>query len=101
MEAATFTAGVFTPRAPFTLPGDTFNIEILFVSAFKSCGAPPDSVFSQPDPNTYAVDFTDSGGGQGHYEVTVVSPTQIDGVMRVSSQDCSFTIPFTVTRTGD
>lgn len=95
---AEFTASQFTPTAPFTLPGDAFGIEVFFTSAFSGAGgAPPNAVFSQPDANTYHMEFDDGMGGYGVFELHVISAALIEGSINVSSQDCSITIPFTAT----
>jgi hypothetical protein len=96
-----FTAARFTP-APFDLPAGEFNIEVLVTAAFGARGGPPPgAVFSSPEPGTSAVDFSDPGGGKGHYEVRVISPTQMEGQMAMSTGGCSISFPFEVTRTGN
>jgi hypothetical protein len=90
----------FTPRGPFRLPGDEFNLLILFGAAFGQSDPPPNAAFSNPDSNTYIVDFSD-GGGDGHYEVRVIDTEHIQGQLGYSSQGCSMAIPFEVTRVGD
>jgi hypothetical protein len=98
--AVNFVVPAFTPRGPFQLPGDEFDLLILFNAAFSASGPPPGAEFSNPDPNTYVVDFSD-GGMDGHYEVTIIDSEHIEGQLGASMQGCNMAIPFTVTRVGD
>ena len=87
---------------PFTLPGDTFSLDILFGGALgQQTSGLPNPVLSNPDPNTYLVDFTADGGYVGSYTVTVVSTEEIQGAMNLSVSGCTINMPFTVNRTGD
>jgi hypothetical protein len=97
--SVTLLATIFTPRGPFRLPGDEFSLEILFDAAFGN-SSPPSATFSNPDPNTYVVDFTDEGGN-GRYEVRVLESDRIEGQLAYTSQECSMAIAFEVTRVGD
>jgi hypothetical protein len=69
---------------------------MLFDAAFNRGGPPPGAVLSNPDPNTYVVDFSDEGG-DGHYEVRVIDTEHLEGQLGYSSQGCTMAIPFTVT----
>ncbi len=91
---------VFTPRGPLRLPGDEFSLIILFEAAFGQSAAPPGAEFSNPEPNTYVVDFSD-GGGDGHYDVRVIDTEHIEGQLEYTSQGCTMAIPFAVMRIGD
>jgi hypothetical protein len=96
-----FMAAMFLPRAPFTLEGGEFNLEALFSAAYGGSGGPPPSaVFSEPEPGLYVVEFEDPGSGNGRYEVRVVSPDRLEGVMNYSDQGCVIMLPFEVTRAG-
>jgi hypothetical protein len=86
----------FTPRGPFQLPGDEFSMEILFEAAFNQSVSPPGAEFSNPEPNTYVLDFS-AGGMNGHYEVRVIDAETIEGQLSSSGQGCTMAIPFTVT----
>lgn len=96
---AAFVASVFTPRGPFQLPGDEFSLPILFDAAFGESDLPA-GVYSNPDPNTYIAGFTDPGGS-GQYTVRVVDTSSLEGLLEYTSQGCTITIPFEVTRIGD
>lgn len=90
----------FTPPGPFTLPDGEFDLIILFTAAYRTGGPPPGAEFSQPEPGVYAVDFFD-GGGNGHYEVRVISPVQLQGSMGYVTEGCEISLPFEVNRIGD
>jgi hypothetical protein len=98
--AVDLVAVIFTPRGPFRLPGDEFDMVMLFDAAFNRGGPPPGAVLSNPDPNTYVVDFSDEGG-DGRYEVRVIDSERIEGELGYTSQGCTMAIPFEVTRIGD
>jgi len=89
----------FTP-APFALSGGEFSIEILMTTAFPGGGSPPPNALStQPEPGYYVFEFND-GSGDARYEVRVISPDRLEGAMGYSSQGCTISIPFEVTRAG-
>lgn len=82
----------------FALPGDAFDLDILFGAAIGNTTAGlPSPVLSNPEPNTYVVKFSAAGGYEGSYTVTVVSPTEIRGQMDLSVAGCVIAMPFTIT----
>jgi hypothetical protein len=85
---------------PFRLPGDDFSLEILLEAASGGFLSLPNGVFSNPDPNTYVVEY---GGGSttNRYMVRVVATDYIEGQFDHTFEGCSVTIPFEVTRIGD
>jgi hypothetical protein len=84
---------------PFQLPGDEFSLEILLEAASRSFFSVPNAIFSNPDPNTYVVEY---GGGStnNRYTVRVVDTGHIEGEFDHTFEGCSVTIPFEVTLVG-
>ncbi len=91
-----------TPDGPFQLPGDKFGVDILLEAALEHLPVPPGAVYSNPDPNTYVVDFT-MEGGSGHHEVRIIDSDHIEGVLTYTPGDgclSAIEFPFEVVRAG-
>jgi len=99
-ELVSIVVGGSGPTVDFPLPGDAFDLEILFNSAMGNVYGLPSPVFSNIDANTFVVAFSAAGGYEGSYTVTVVSPTEIRGQMDLSVSGCTIAMPFSIAPAG-
>lgn len=90
------------PKTALTLPGDAFNLDIFFLTAFGTDSSSlPNPILSNADANTYIADFSDPSGYNGNYTVTVLSESEISGQVFIDTgAECTITMPFTVTLIG-
>jgi hypothetical protein len=90
------------PQAPFQLPGDSFSLEMLlgFVDIFDTT-QPGTLTYSQPDPNTYRLDYAFDADHTTYIEVHVIDGDHMEGRKEWTLPGCVYSFAFEVTRIGD
>jgi hypothetical protein len=97
---ANIIASQFSPSSTFRLPGDAFDVGILFRSAFGREDARPGIVLSNPELGLYVLDYSDEVN-VSHFEVRVFEDNHMEGQMQSSAEGCTMILEFEVTRVGD
>jgi hypothetical protein len=90
-----FVVADLTPAGTFQLPGGEFSWETFYDSAYGE-SAPPESIFSNPEPNTYVVDIP-IPQFSWHYEAHVIDSEHIEGAFSSVASECSIVVPFEMT----